>query len=108
MDVDNEDRDSWVEPINIARQLVQNAEKLDVDMRKFAAEELTGNANDWQENLPEITQEQFAKRITLESLHVYDDGDYTAYYDDDNMFYGHVVVVDGNIDTGFDSSYIEG
>ncbi len=108
VDVDNEDRDSWVEPINIARQLVQNAEKLDVDMRKFAAEELTGDANDWQENLPEITQEQFAKRITLESLHVYDDGDYTAYYDDDNMFYGHVVVVDGNIDTGFDSSYIEG
>lgn len=112
MDVDDEDKDSWQEPINVARQLVQNAEKLDMDMRKFAAKALTGNANDWQDNLgedlPEITQEQFAQRITLESLHVYDDGDYTAYYDDDDMFYGHVVVIDGNIDTGFESSYIEG
>ena len=112
MEVDDEDKDSWEEPINVARQLVQNAEKLDMDMRKFAAKELTGNANDWQDNLdedlPEITQEQFAKRIVLESIHVYEDGDYTAYYDDDDMFYGHVVVVDANIDTGFESSYLEG
>ncbi len=39
--------------------------------------------------LPEITQEQFAERIALESIHVDEDGDYTAYYDDDNMFCGH-------------------
>ena len=32
------------EPINIARQLVQNAEKLDMDMRQFAAKALTHNA----------------------------------------------------------------
>lgn len=111
MDVD-EDKDSWTEPINIARKLVLNAEKLDIEMRQFAAKELTDDANDWQDNLdedlPEITQEQFAKRITLESLYVDEEGDYTAYYDDDDMFYGHVVVVDGNIDTGLESSYIEG
>ena len=112
MDVDDEDKDSWKEPINVARKLVQNAKQLDMNMRKFAAEELTNNANDWQDNLgedlPEITQEQFAKRIVLEAIHVDEEGDYTAYYDDDDMFYGHVVVVDGNIDTGFESSYIEG
>lgn len=112
MDVDDEDKDSWEEPINIARQLVQNAEKLDMDMRQFVAKALTHNANDWQDNLdedlPEITQEQFAERIALESIHVDEDGDYTAYYDDDNMFCGHIVVVDGNIETGFESSYIEG
>ena len=112
IDVGDEDRSSWTELVNTARRLVQNMKQLDTDMRKFAAEELTSLANEWQDNLeediPEITQEQFAGRIGLESFHIEENGYYTAYYDDDDMFFGHVVVVDGNIDTGFESSYIEG
>jgi len=112
MDIDEEDESSWTEPINIARKLVLSAEKLDMDIRKFAAEKLTDNANDWQDNLeediPDMTPEQFAKRLTMEELHVEDDGSYTVYYDDDDMFFGHIVVVDADIDTGFKDTYIEG
>ena len=36
------------------------------------------------------------------------DGSFSLMYDDDDIFAGHVVVVDGNIEDGPDSAYIAG
>ena len=36
------------------------------------------------------------------------DGSYEVYYDDDDMFYGHVILIDGNMDTGMEDADIAG
>lgn len=52
--------------------------------------------------------EEFADRIGIESVDVNADGSFSVMYDDDDIFAGHVVVVDGNMEEGLDSAYIEG
>ena len=65
-------------------------------MWTFAARELTELACDWRESadedVPEITEESFAQRIELTSIAMDPDGSFSAYFDDDDMFFGHCIV----------------
>ena len=36
------------------------------------------------------------------------EGNYVAYYDDDDMFFGHVIFIEGNIETGMERANIAG
>lgn len=66
-------------------------------------------ANDClEEGNDEITKSDFINRIRLSELSLTFDGNYSAYYDDDDMFYGHIVDVAGNIKTGISSASIAG
>lgn len=78
----------------------------DERLKKHAAAELTGLANDWSgcdegeeggEDVPEgchhITEEEFARRIDLCLLMIDSDGSAEAIYGDDGMFWEHSVVV---------------
>lgn len=80
--------------------------------REFSANELTLLANDWQsdedENAPAITKEDFSKRMILRTVSISSGGSFSAYYDDDDMFWGHAIVVDGNIKKGVKSADIAG
>ena len=74
---------------------------IDARWRAFAAEKLTDLANDWREEAqdeaaPEapITADAFAQRIRLSELSIDTDGSMTAYYDDDELFWGHVILID--------------
>lgn len=99
----------------------------DEKFRKFAAEQLTELANDWladredfdedneydendennnDENL--ITKETFAERIWIGEIVIFPNGDYEVYYNDDDMFWGHVIIVGGNIETGIEDALIAG
>jgi hypothetical protein len=71
---------------------------------------VTNLANDWSqdEDAVEISKEDFIDRISLTSLSVTSSGDFTAYYNDDDMFLGHAVAVYGNSVTGIKSANIEG
>ena len=64
-------------------------------MRAFAARELTELACEWRdsadEEVPEITEESFAQRIELRTIAMDADGSFSAYFDDDDMFFGHCV-----------------
>lgn len=85
--------------------------ELDAGWRRFAAEALTGLANDWaaQENAPRaLTEAAFAKRISLLDLGVTTDGSFSAYYDDDGLFWGHAIEVDGNLSEGVKSATLAG
>ena len=83
----------------------------------FAAKKLNKLAIDWSDaddesgrNYDEnpITEDEFARRIKLQSITTgYIDGDYTLWFDDDNLFLGHGVSVSGNIETGFVDSRME-
>lgn len=82
-------------------------------IRSYAAEELVELANDWladdeDAELDEITEELFVSRLTLSSITVSDHGDFTIYYDDGDLFWGHVIIVEGNINGAFESAHIAG
>jgi len=110
LEVETDNKYSWTQAMSMLRALTEQQKQKDFDFRAFAAKELTDLANDWSqdEDAAEISKEDFIDRIILTSLYVTSSGDYTAYYNDDDMFLGHVVTVYGNSVTGMKSANIEG
>lgn len=112
MDVDEESSVTAKDALETWKKLIANSQEWDDKARKFAAEEMTDNANDWaldaDENAEEMTKEDFARRLMISEVCVSTDGNFEMFYDDDDMFWGHVVIVSGNIETGIDDAYIAG
>ena len=112
MDVDEEGSISAKAALETWKLLIADSREWDDKARKYAAEEMTDNANDWaldaDENAEEMTKEDFAKRLIISEVCVSGDGNFEIFYDDDDMFWGHVVIVSGNIETGIDDAYIAG
>ena len=75
------------------------------------ANELVEGANEWrdEDDSHEITVEEFERRIDTKKLSISISGtSYSFYFDDDNLFWGHTIVYDGNIENDEFSVYIEG
>lgn len=95
--------------------MVKNTQDFDQKMRQFASEKLLENAQEWQDDSDEVgeleplTNESFIARISLSELAITDDeGNFSAYFDDGDLFWGHVIIVDGNVNGDFDDAYIAG
>ena len=56
----------------------------------------------------QITEESFAQRIELRTIAMDADGSFSAYFDDDDMFFGHCVVVYGSLTDGVASAEMAG
>lgn len=75
---------------------------LDQQYRMFAAKELTESANEWleaddnEEKLDVITEEIFMNRIQISEITATSNGEFVLYYNDDDMFWGHIIEI--NID----------
>jgi hypothetical protein len=110
MEVNIDNKGSWTKAMNVLRSLYEHQEQRDAEFRAFAAKQLTPLANKWNddEDATEISEKDFADRIRLSSLAVTSGGSYTAYYDDDDLFFGHAVTVYGTIKKGIKSATIEG
>lgn len=109
LEVNIENKESWTEAMGILRTLFEQQEQRDLEFRTYAGERLTDLANDWLEDKSEeITISDFIKRISLSGLTINREGDFTAYYNDDDMFYGHIIDVSGNIKSGISSANIAG
>lgn len=110
LEVDIDDKQTWNETLSILKVLFNAQKQKDLEFRTFAGEKLTSLANDWlQDENKEITNDEFERRIKLSELVIsYDGGDFTAYYNDDDMFYGHIITVYGNLKDGLESAQIEG
>ncbi|MCL2827176.1 MAG: DUF2262 domain-containing protein [Oscillospiraceae bacterium] len=112
MEVIIDNKDTWAQALDVLRTLFEQQEQRDSEFRAFAAKALIETANEWRsqeesEDTPEeLSEEEFMGRISLSSLAVTPDGKYTAYYDDDNMFWGHSISVEGSIETGPESASI--
>lgn len=78
-------------------------------LRHAAEELLPGWAEDWrEEDEPEISKNEFMKRLTLTSIQFTENGRFEFWFNDDDLFGGHAIVVEGNLQTGPTSSYICG
>ena len=112
LEVDSSSEDTWTAAVRAMKQMMTDQDRWDRDMRAFAARELTELACDWRESadeeVPEITEESFAQRIELTSIAMDPDGSFSAYFDDDDMFFGHCVVVYGPLEDGVSSAVMAG
>ena len=112
LEVDSSSEDTWTAAVRAMKQMMTDQDRWDRDMRAFAARELTELACDWRESadedVPEITEESFAQRIELTSIAMDPDGSFSAYFDDDDMFFGHCIVVYGTLADGVASAIMAG
>lgn len=114
LEIDMEDEKTWDTARSIARKVMADCKSWDKSLREFAAKELTELANEWQaddnekENADPITEEAFARRITLTELCLSYRGDFTVYFDDDDMFWEHAIEVCGSLENGIETVDIVG
>lgn len=112
LEVDSSSEDTWTAAVVTMKQMAADQDAWDRDMRAFAARELTELAREWRESadeeVPEITEESFAQRLDLTSIAMDPDGSFSAYFDDDDMFFGHCVVVYGTLADGVTSVVMAG
>ena len=109
--VDKDNKSGITKAKKLLKTMVLEQEKWDADMRGFAAKELTKLACEWEESEEEaalITEDSFAKRISLSLIWVTSGGSFTAYLDDDELFFGHSITVSGSLKKGMISAKIEG
>ena len=112
LEVDVANENTWADAVRAMKEMLAEQDRWDCDMRASAARELTELACDWRESadeeVPEITEESFAQRIELTSIAMDPDGSFSAYFDDDDMFFGHCVVVYGTLADGVASAVMAG
>ena len=117
LDVEIEKKASWTRVTNVMKKLVADQEAWDKSLRAMAAQKLTPLANEWladndqTDRDPEtdpITEDEFARRILLTEFTVSPGGRFTAWYEDDDMFWGHVITVDGTLKKGPVNADIQG
>ena len=117
LDVEIEKKASWTRATNVMKKLLADQEVWDKSLRAMAAQKLTAQANEWladndqTDRDPEkdpITGDEFARRIILTEFSVSPGGRFTAWYEDDDMFWGHVVTVDGTLKKGPIGADIQG
>lgn len=112
LDVDESSAETAKDAQNTWKALMDNSKEWDKKARQYAAAELAECASDWaldeDENAEDITEDEFVKRMGISEICVSIGGDFDIYYDDDDMFWGHVIIVSGNIETGIDDAYMAG
>ena len=112
LEVDVADEDTWADARRAMKVMLAEQDRWDGDMRSSAARELTELACEWREfadeEVPEITEESFAQRIELRSIAMEPDGSFSAYFDDDDMFFGHCVTAYGTLADGVTAANMEG
>ena len=112
LEVDSADEDTWADARRAMKVMLAEQDRWDRDMRASAARELTELACEWRESadeeVPEITEESFARRIELRSIAMDADGSFSAYFDDDDMFFGHCVTAYGTLTDGVTAANMEG
>ena len=109
--VDKDNKSGITKAKRVLKTMVLEQEKWDAKLRSFAAKELTKLACEWEESEEEaalITEESFAKRISLSLLWVTSGASFSACFDDDELFFGHSIVVSGSLKKGMISAIIEG
>ena len=99
LETDEEDGDTVKQAMKVLKRVVDNIVENDIKYREFTAEELTELANEWMDtsdeiDTEEITKEIFMKRMEISEIMVSSNGSLSLFYNDDDMFWGHVIEIE--------------
>ncbi len=94
--------------LQTARVLWENQGAWEERMTSYAARELLENANDWSEEDPNITASQFRERMKVETIVIEVDGSFAFFYNDGDLFLGHVIIMTGTLAEGPTDASIAG
>jgi len=85
-------------------------ERWQTEVEAGLVDELLEGANDWAHDMddPPMTAEQFLARLRLETVSIDDRGGFTFWFDDGDVFSGHVVEACGTLDSGISLCVYEG
>jgi hypothetical protein len=88
--------------------LADDADLWQTGAAAFAAQELCPLYNEsWREDTTPLDADEFAARLRLLSIHVgSDDGSFSLEFDDDDMFGGHSIHLDGSLNGTFTNAGI--
>lgn len=80
--------------LEVYRAAFLRLERDEPALRPQMAERMLPLAQEWQEDDDEapLSAPQFLERVTLESLSIYEDGDAELFYNDGDLFAGHVII----------------
>ncbi len=92
----DEDKNMSIESgLHSLNKIIDNIKEYDSRVRAFAADKLIDGANEYaaDDDKPLVTQEEFCKRMKISSIVMDNDGSASIYFEDDDMFWGHTIVV---------------
>lgn len=93
------EEESLDDAIKTAESLFSNEANWRERIESYAVKELLDLKNDtWlQEGESKLSAEQFISRMTLNSISILPDGGFEFWYDDGDLFWGHSIMVSGNV-----------
>jgi hypothetical protein len=105
------DEDGDLEAVaKTAEALWSSQSDWDQRLRTRAIDDLLELKNEgWREDdEAEVTPQEFAQRMKLESVTAYSEGEFEFWFEDDDLFLGHSIRVSGNLTDGPTDAEIEG
>ena len=109
-----------IEEINTLRTILKEDTEFIKKAAEFAANEMLELGNTWyrdaweseekepgEEFIP-LTAEDFIQKITLTVIGISEDGRFSLWFDDGDIFWGHAVAVEGSLSKGFTGANIHG
>lgn len=106
-EVDKYNESTWTKAIKMIKEIYINQEKLDKQMREFAANKLTSLTHEQlkqeDKNSPKTSKEDFKKTINLIMISLSSDENFTAYYEAIDRLYA----VEGSLKNGITNAYIQ-
>ena len=93
-----------------AKAVLDDLIALDEKARSLAADKLLELANEWAADADgeEVSREEFLSRMTLETIDVAENESFNLWYNDGELFFGHVIHVSGNLNEGVTDARMEG
>ncbi|KHD37471.1 hypothetical protein NL50_04655 [Clostridium acetobutylicum] len=105
-----DDDENIASSLEVAKALWNNQLMWQKRVCDYAVEKLLGLKNEsWlEEDEEEITAEEFKKRMKLEAITVRPNGEFEFWHDDGDLFWGHSILISGDLNHGLEDADIPG
>ena len=113
LETDRVDGKNAKKSLAVLKELYLKVQEWDERFRRYAAESLTDEVNEWQqedggEDMVPVTEADFAAGLGISELVITPDGDITIFNKGDHMLWEHTVEVDANISNGISDAMFTG
>ncbi|WP_090620595.1 DUF2262 domain-containing protein [Natrinema salaciae] len=100
--------DDGVSGLTVAKALWDDQSTWTERIQQYALDELLELKNvEWIESEDDtVTAEEFTDRIDLKTVTIDHDGGFTFWHDDDDLFFGHSIMVSGNLENGIFEAHL--